>query len=68
MAWIQFAPADRGQIDRRYREWGSRQPKEPGQIGSVTLFSVEGPFGELQLPDAFVDELERSAIPFERRP
>jgi len=72
MAWIQFDASFGQQIEKRYRFWGASQPRQPGQIGSAMLSSVEaGPdpdnIVDMQLPDAFVDELEGSGIPFKRR-
>lgn len=66
MSWIDFDPALRNEIERRYREWGSRQPRQPVQIGSVLLGSVTDPFGRMQLLDAFVDELEAARFPIKR--
>lgn len=66
MAWIKFNPERRGEIEERYRVWGSEQPRLPSQLGGLMLMSVTGPFGEMQFPDDFVDELERARVPFER--
>lgn len=66
MAWIQFDSEYRRKIDREYTVWISNLPRHPSQIGSASRFTVEGPYGELLFPDAFVNELERLQIPIRR--
>lgn len=66
MAWIQFDSEYRREIDRQYGVWVSKLPRHPNQIGGTSRSSVEGPRGEVLLPDAFVDELERLKIPIRR--
>lgn len=67
MAWIEFNPTLRTEIARRYRQWALGQPRQANQIGEASWSSVTGPHGELQLPDAFVDELECLGVAFTRR-
>jgi hypothetical protein len=67
MAWIEFDAIHRTDIEKRYRAWGAKQPRQRNQIGSTMLSSVMGPFGEMEFPDEFVDELENSGISFKRR-
>lgn len=66
MSWIEFDPTLRMEIERRYSEWGARQPRLPGQIGGPILGSVIDPFGRMQLHDEFVDELVASGFPIKR--
>lgn len=66
MARILVEPDYTMEVERRYSEWGRQLPREPGQIGGPLLFSITHPFGEVEFPDAFVDEIERVGIPFER--
>ena len=66
MTLIRFELEFRSEIEAFFREWGRQQPRHPNQIGSPQLFSVTHPLGEVEFPDAFVNALERSGIPFER--
>jgi len=66
MALVRIHPDYTMQVERLYRQWGRELPREPNQIGGPTLPSVTHPSGETELPDAFVDELERMGIPVER--
>jgi|ERR1700678_316695 len=56
----------RGEIEERYRLWGSEQPRLPNQLGSTMVSSVAGPFGQMLPPDEIVDSLERARVTFER--
>jgi len=73
MAWIRFEASLELEIEKKYRLWGTAQPRQPGQIGGTIWPSVKGgpnPLDntvDMQFPDAFVDELEGSGLSFKRR-
>jgi hypothetical protein len=72
MASIRFDASLEKQIEMKYRLWANSRPRRPGQLGGAIWASVKGnvhPIDntlDMQFPDAFVDELEDSEIPFQR--